>query len=94
MSKALLSAAQMAMLSPRELEDYVDKGLRHRSGVKPVDYLRHWLGITRQFAYATHDDSWGELEKEMAIIIKRLIVAERDLERLKLVASPSPGQNT
>ena len=76
-------------LSAREIDNIVDKGLRHRSGVKPADYLAHWLKIARHFGYATHDDSWGEFEKEFAIIIKRLVVAERELEALK-VAKPAP----
>lgn len=79
------TAAQLALLSDGELERYLDAGLRHRSGKTPVDYLRHFLTICRPFAYATQDDSWGELEKELAIVIRRLIVAERDLERFKTV---------
>ena len=71
------------LLSTREIENIVDKGLRHKSGSKPVDYLSHWLWVARHFGFATKDDSWGELEKEFAIIIKRLVVAERELEALK-----------
>lgn len=76
---------QILLLSASELERYVDKELRHKRGAKPYDYLMHWLSVARQFAYATHDDSWGEFEKEFAIIIKRLVTAERDLERFKTV---------
>lgn len=65
-------------LTPKQIEDIVDIGLRHKSGSKPTDYLNHWLSIARQFGFATHDDSWGELEKEFAIIIRRLVVAERN----------------
>lgn len=64
-------------LSPKQIEDVVDIGLRHRTGKKPTDYLKQWLFIGRHFGFATHDDSWGEFEKEFAIIIKRLVVAER-----------------
>lgn len=77
-----LKQIDWTLFSNREIEDIVDKGLRHRSGVKPQDYLKHWLFIGRQFAFATHDDSWGEFEKEFAIIVKRMIRAERKLKEL------------
>lgn len=63
-----------------DIENLVDKGLRHKSGVKPLDYLNHWLYIARHFGFATNDDSWGEFEKEFAIIIRRLIRAEQNLK--------------
>jgi hypothetical protein len=66
-------------LTAKQIEDRVDIGLRHRSGKSPTDYLWHWLSIGRQFGYATKDDSWGEFEKLFAIIIKRLVLAERAL---------------
>ena len=77
-----------SLLSTGEIENIVDKGLRHRNGMKPVDYLKHWLWVARHFGYATHDDSWGEFEKEFSIIIKRLVVAERELEAMKVVKPP------
>ena len=71
--------------TPREIEEYVDIGLRHKNPkVEPYTYLMHWLSVARHFAYATHDDSWGEFEKEFAIIIKRLVVAERKLKELRV----------
>lgn len=70
-----------------DLERYLDVGIRHKRGAQPVDYLAHWLWISRQFGYATHDDSWGELEKELAILVRRLIVAERKLEELGIDVS-------
>lgn len=72
-----------SLLSDRDIQNIVDKGLRHKSGLKPIDYLKHWLYIARHFGYATHDDSWGEFEKEFAIIITRLVSAEREVEALK-----------
>lgn len=72
-----------SLLSSHEIENIVDKGIRHRSGVKPYDYLKHWLFIARHFGFATHDDSWGEFEKEFAIIIKRLVSAEREVKALR-----------
>ncbi len=78
-------------LNAKQIEDVVDIGLRHRSGTEPKDYLAHWLSIARQFAYATHDDSWGEFEKEFAIIIRRLVTAERRAtERLEAQLSSAP----
>lgn len=71
------SRIDFSSLNPKQIEDVVDIGLRHRTGMKPKDYLKHWLFIGRHFGFATHDDSWGEFEKEFAIIIKRLVMAER-----------------
>ena len=70
-----------------ELGRYLDAGILHRSGAQPHDYLVHWLWIARQFGYATRDDSWGELEKELAIAFRRLIVAERKLKELGIDVS-------
>ena len=69
------------LFSDGEIENIVDKGLRHKSGMKPEKYLAHFLYIGRQFAYATHDDSWGEFEKEFSIIVKRMVRAERALKK-------------
>lgn len=69
--------------TPKEIEDLVDIGLRHRKGKEPYDYLEQWLKVGRCFAYATKDDSWGEFEKLFSIIIKRVVLAERELEQLK-----------
>lgn len=60
-------------LSSTELEKLLDRGIRHKSSIKPIDYLEHWLMLTRPFACATQDDSWGELEKLLAIILKDYI---------------------
>lgn len=69
-------------MTSRQIEDTVDKGLRHRSGVIPQTYLTHWLSIARDFAFATHDDSWGEFEKEFSIIISSLVRSEKRYENL------------
>ena len=37
----------------------------------------------RPFAYATRDDSWGELEKALPIVLRRMLVAEAKLRRLE-----------
>lgn len=36
------------------------------------EYLKSFLLVARQYGYATRDDSWGELEKELAIGFRRL----------------------
>lgn len=71
------------LLSDGDIERIVDKGLRHRSGIKPFDYLAHWLWVGRHFGFAARDDSWGEFEKEFSIIIRRLVSAERERDALK-----------
>ena len=62
--------------TPGELEQLFDAGLRHKSS-KPRDYLQAWLNIARMFGYATKDDSWGELEKLLTIVFRRMVMAER-----------------
>lgn len=78
-------AGEWHSLSPSEIENRVDAGLRHKTGKTPTDYLAHWLQIARQFAFTTNDDSFGEFEKAFAIIIRRLVVAETD--KLRLIAA-------
>lgn len=70
-------------------DELFDPCLRHKSDKGASDYLKAWLRIFRNFAYATHDDSWGELEKEITIVlanycqgIKRQERAADALERL------------
>ena len=61
------------------IEKFVDAGIRHDPNAEPQDYINHWVSIGRAFAYATHDYSYGEFEKEFAIIIRRLLEAEESL---------------
>lgn len=39
---------------------------------EPFEYLNRFLGMFRPFAYATEDDSWGELEKILCIVHRRI----------------------
>ena len=67
----------------REIEEWADAGARHgnhRDGNK-VDGLASVLYVLRHFASATPDYSTGELEKLVAIVVKRLVVAERELAK-------------
>lgn len=66
-----------------EIKIWVDEGLRHKMGIEPYDYLKHWCEVARHFVYATQDTTWGEFEKEFAIIIRRLVVAERKVKLLE-----------
>lgn len=59
------------------LENSVDRGIRHKPGATDRDYLLSFLRISRPLAYATRDESWGEFEKQFAIIVARMIKAER-----------------
>lgn len=89
-SKAITSLTPKALFdswigkaSPREIEYWVDKGFRHKSGATLHDAFTHWLSVARHFGYATHDDSFGEFEKEFSIIITRMVIAERHLAMLR-----------
>lgn len=52
-----------------DVENMFDVGHRHKSGKQPRDYLMSWLSMLRPFAYATRDDSWGEMEKLLSIVM-------------------------
>lgn len=65
--------------------DVIDQGIRHKAGATPDDYLKSFLRISRDLGYATQDDSWSEFEKEFAIIVMRMVQAERHVARLKHV---------
>lgn len=62
-----------------EVEQLFDQGLRHKSGKEAKDYLTVWLSMLRPFAYATKDDSWGELEKLICIVMRNYVEAHREL---------------
>jgi hypothetical protein len=56
-----------------QAEALFDAGLRHKSGKKPFDYLKSWLSMLRPFAYATLDNSWGEMEKLLCIVMRNYV---------------------
>ena len=56
-----------------DVENMFDVGHRHRNGKQPRDYLMSWLSMFRPFAYATKDDSWGELEKLISIVMNNYV---------------------
>jgi Lar family restriction alleviation protein len=64
-----------------KIEDLFDPGLRHKSGKKPYDYLVQWLSMLRPFAYATRDDSWGEMEKLLCIVLRNYVENKRLLAK-------------
>lgn len=53
-----------------KVETMLNADIRHQRGAQPLDYLRHWLNLFRPLGCATHDDSWGELEKEITIAVR------------------------
>lgn len=59
------------------VEPLFDPGNRHKSGKKPFDFLKSWLSMLRPFAYATADESWGELEKLLCIVMRNYIRRSR-----------------
>jgi hypothetical protein len=70
-----------------DVENMFDVGHRHANGKKPYDYLKSWLSMLRPFAYATQDDSWGEMEKLLSIVmnnyVQTLVKAESARAALK-----------
>jgi hypothetical protein len=69
-----------------QAEALFDNGLRHKRGKKPFDYLKSWLSMLRPFAYATQDDSWGEMEKLLCIVMRNYarVAAATDKARAAL----------
>lgn len=66
-----------------DVENMFDVGHRHRSGKQPRDYLMSWLSMFRPFAYATKDDSWGELEKLISIVMNNYVQILAKAEKLR-----------
>ena len=64
----------------QSVEAIFDQEHRHKRGAKPVDYLRSWLSMLRPFAFATKDDSWGEMEKLLCIVLRNYIEVRRDAD--------------
>jgi hypothetical protein len=77
----------------RKIEEIANADLRHKTGSQPIDYLMHWCNVARIFAYATKDYTWGEFEKEFAILIKQVckyrVLSELLLEYRDLDPDPS-----
>lgn len=61
------------------IERASDRGLRHKTGVTPDDYLEGFLEIGRRFAFASQDDSWGEFEKLFHIMALELYDSRKEL---------------
>jgi hypothetical protein len=88
-----LNLAKLADEQYNFLSNYVDAGLRHTSAT-PDDYKNYFLMISRQLAYATKDDSWGEFEKQFAIIVARLLRAERVIKKNRQLINEYDGWDT
>jgi len=65
--------------TPGQIEDWVGDA-RHS---KRLDGLGSLLYVCRHFGYATRDYSWGELEKLLRVVIKRMVMAERRCRELE-----------
>ena len=63
-----------------ELQDAINFNLRHSNGKDAHDYLMNFLVVARQYGFATQDDSWGELEKELAIVFRNLEQSRRFID--------------
>ena len=71
----------LSSLDKTELLALLDRRIRNNRRVTtPNDFLEHWLLILRASGVRVEqqDDSWGELEKLLAIILKNHIKNKRD----------------
>ena len=64
------------------IEAVVDQGIRHRPGARPADFLAAFLKTARQLHGERQDGTWGEAERAVAIIIRRMVTAERAILRM------------
>lgn len=78
----LPEAFKFTGVEPRDLENMFDAELRHKTGQAPVEYLKRWLPMFRPFAFATRDDSWGELEKLISITMRNYVTVLHSLASL------------
>lgn len=68
----MIEKTKLSDIPAKQLEGVTDSFVRDRPTNDPEAYLRSFLRLSRQYGYATQDDSWGELEKELAIVFRRL----------------------
>mgnify|MGYP000396684674 CR=1 FL=1 len=69
------------------VEAVVDQGIRHRAGAQASDYLDGFLRVARPFAAVPQDGTWGEAERIVAIMARRMVVAERRVAALEAQVS-------
>ena len=72
-----------------DLEQTLDFNMRHKPGATTFDFLKNTLPVLRQIGYATPDDSWGEVEKELTIGIRNLVRAYRALDYVEATTGQS-----
>lgn len=66
-----------------KIEETINFELRHKPNKRAYDYLIQFLEVSRQYAYATQDDSWGELEKHLTIIFRNYEQGRREITQLR-----------
>jgi hypothetical protein len=71
----------------KQVEELMSQEVRHRTGSQPLDYLLAWLLVFRPLAYATKDDSWGELEKLIRIALRRYYEMRDQLQEIEALVS-------
>ncbi len=74
------------------VEAVVDQGIRHRAGAQASDYLEGFLRVARPFAAVPQDGTWGEAELIVAIVVRRVVVAERRCAVLEAQVSDLQAQ--
>ncbi len=74
------------------VEAVVDQGIRHRAGAQASDYLDGFLRVARPFAAVPQDGTWGEAERIVAIMARRMVVAERRVAALEAQVSDLQAQ--
>ena len=77
---------KLSRVPMNEFERALRFNLRDYTPVQPPSaYLKQFLSVARQYGYATEDDSWGELEKELSIVFRRLEQYRRALKRIAFI---------
>lgn len=77
---------------PLDVENMFDVGHRHTAGKTPQNYLKSWLSMLRPFAYATQDESWGEMEKLLSIVMRNYVQTLVRAQDARAALNQEPGQ--
>jgi len=67
-------------MKTKDIVAKLDKGLRHKSGVKQADFVTHYCKIFSNHAYATSDGSWNEFEKTITHVLGMMLYYKRFCE--------------
>jgi len=69
-------------MDTREIVKALEGDIRHKNGSTGDDFVKHYTEAFAPYAYATHDGSWNQLEKQITHVLGMSIYQRRLLEIL------------